>query len=81
MLALALLLPGHVGDDEQEPVEGERVAHVDRGDEVAHVRRVERAAEHADAFRHVTGSYWPVRGSPRPDLGRRLAGRGHRARD
>jgi hypothetical protein len=28
------------------------VAHVDRRYEVAHVRGIERAAEHTDAFRH-----------------------------
>ena len=47
--ARALLLPRHVGDHQHDDVEVERMAHVDGGDEVADVRRVERAAEQADA--------------------------------
>ena len=48
-LPLADLLPGHVGNDEQHAVEVQGVAHVDGGDEMADVRRVERASEHAES--------------------------------
>ena len=46
------LLPGHVGHRQQHPIEREGVAHVDRGDQVAHVGGVEGAAEDAEPFAH-----------------------------
>ena len=50
----ALLLPGAMGDDQQHHVERECVAHVDRRDQMADVRWVERAAEQTNAARWVT---------------------------
>jgi hypothetical protein len=44
----ALLLPGDVGDHQDHGVERQGVAHVDGGDEVTDVGRVEGAAEQAD---------------------------------
>ena len=45
---LPTLLPGHVGDHQDDEVELEGVAHVDGGDQMADVRRVERAPEQPD---------------------------------
>ena len=41
-----------VGDHEEDPVQTERIPHVDGGHEVTHVDRVERAPEHAQSLRH-----------------------------
>ena len=71
---------GTLATIEQDPIELERVAHVDGGDQVAHVRRVERAAEQPDrrswgagpgtisplyAARDISGRADPVRGLTR----------------
>src|SRR3546814_20987256 len=45
----AVLLPGNVVDHQQDPVEPEVVAHVDGGDEVTDVGRVEGASESPEA--------------------------------
>src|SRR3546814_5389656 len=45
----AVLLPGNVVDHQQDPVEPEVVAHVDGGDEVTDVGRVEGAPEYPEA--------------------------------
>jgi hypothetical protein len=39
-----------VGHDEQDPVEGQGVTDVDRGDEVPDVDRVERAPQDSQSF-------------------------------
>ena len=53
--AARLLLPGDVGHHQHHDVELEGVADVDCGDEVPHVRRIERAAEQADTSEATWG--------------------------
>ena len=45
-----VLLPRVVGNDEQQPIERQLVARVDREDEMTDVWWVERSAEHAEAL-------------------------------
>ena len=47
----SLLLPRDVGDHQDQRVQGEGVAHVDGGDQVTDVGRVEGPAEQSDAQR------------------------------
>src|SRR6185436_17757196 len=53
----ALLLPGRAGHDQEDDVEVEGVAHVDRGDEMTDMRRVERAPEQTDPLEHAGRVY------------------------
>ena len=50
MSRLADLLPRHVGDHQDQSIEGKGMADVDGGDQVADVGRIERAAEHPDVL-------------------------------
>src|SRR5262249_37868705 len=55
------LLPGDIRDDQQDGVEGEGVAHVDRRHQVPDVRRIEGPPEHAQS--HEAAGYRPcIRG-------------------
>ena len=49
------LLPGHVGHRQQDAIERELVAHVDGGDQVAHVGGIEGATEDADPLARAPG--------------------------
>ena len=59
-VALADLLPRHVGDHQDQSIEGKRMADVDGGDQMPDVGRIERAPEQPD----VLGSFGALRTRP-----------------
>ena len=63
------LLPGHIRDHQEDPVEREGVADVDRGHQVADVRRIEGPTEHAQS--HGGAGYRPLERGKCPAAGGR----------